>query len=629
MHRLLLSAAVLLVLGQITRAEPDVVLADFEGADFGSWTVTGEAFGKGPARGTLPNQMRVSGFQGEGLLNSYVGGDGTQGSIVSPPFTIQHRYLNFLIGGGNHAGKTCMNLLVDGKVVRTAAGWNSERLDWETWDVGELLGRTAVIEIVDRHIGGWGHVSVDQIVQSEQRKAEDIATTPLYHETFRPQFHFTARHNWINDPNGLVFYKGEYHLFFQHNPLANVWGNMTWGHAVSPDLLRWEQLPNALEPDSLGTMFSGSAVVDTHNTAGFQQGDEKVLVAMYTAAGGASPESKGQPFTQCIAYSTDAGRTWIKYPKNPVLGHIAHENRDPKVIWYEPEKKWLMALYLEKNDFAFFSSPDLKQWTQLQKIEIPGCDECPDFFPMPIDGDNSRIKWVFVAANGKYVVGAFDGQKFTPEQELRQVDFGRNYYAGQTFSDMPDGRRIAMSWMRDGIYPRMPFNQQLSFPVEMKLKSTSDGPRIFLTPVKEVESLHGKSHEWNDVALKPGENPLSDLKGELFDIRAEFELGDAEEVGFTIRGQPIVYSARNKKLSALGDAPLEPEEGRIKLHLLVDRTSIETYANDGRVSLTSCFVPPQENKTLEVFARGGPARIVSLKVHELKSAWPAPGEGKE
>ena len=201
---------------------------------------------------------------------------------------------------------------MNGKTVRTATGPNdrpggSERLEWQTWDVADLQSQTARIEIVDRATGGWGHISVDQITLSDAKQAEDIKTDELYNETYRPQFHFSARQHWLNDPNGLVFYKGEYHLFFQHNPQGNEWGNMTWGHAVSRDLVHWEQLPMPSNPINLGTMFSGSAVVDWHNTSGLGQGAEPPLVAIYTAAGGTSPASKGQPFTQCLAYSIRSG----------------------------------------------------------------------------------------------------------------------------------------------------------------------------------------------------------------------------------------------------------------------------------------------------------------------------------
>ena len=202
------------------------------------------------------------------------------------------------------------------------------------------------------------------------RKAEPPENVPLYQESLRPQFHFTSRTNWLNDPNGLVFYKGEYHLFFQHNPLGINWGNMTWGHAVSSDLLHWRQLDDAIAPDRLGTIFSGSAVIDWNNTAGLQTGTEKPLIAIFTSAGGTSTESNKQPFTQSIAASNDRGRTFRKYDHNPVLGHIIGGNRDPKVIWHAASKKWVMALYLDGDQYALFSSTDLKNWGAAQRYPI-------------------------------------------------------------------------------------------------------------------------------------------------------------------------------------------------------------------------------------------------------------------
>jgi sucrose-6-phosphate hydrolase SacC (GH32 family) len=627
MNRPLFAGAVLAVLSLNALAQEakreDILIADFEGGDYGDWVATGEAFGKAPAGGPIAGQMAVSGFQGKGLVNSFFNGDGTQGTLTSKPFKIERRYINFLVGGGYHPNETCVNLIVDGKPVKSTSGRDNEHLDWDTWDVGALKGKTATIEIVDRHTGGWGHINIDQIVQSDVRQAEEVSVAELYNESYRPQFHFTAQKNWLNDPNGLVFYKGTYHLFFQHNPAGINWGNMTWGHAVSTDLVHWEQGPHALEPDKMGTMFSGSAVVDHDNTAGFQKGEEKTLVAFYTAAGDTSPESKGQPFTQCLAYSTDAGRTWTKYEKNPILKQLRGGNRDPKVTWDPASKQWVMALYLDKNDFALFTSGDLKTWAHIQDLTVPGCDECPDFFPIAVEGDAKQVKWVLTAANGKHLIGAFDGKRFTPETQVQQTDHGRNFYAVQTYSDAADGRRILVAWMRGGSYPQMPFNQQMGFPIEVKLKKAADGLRLHCTPVQEVQTLHGKAHKWADVSLKPGgENPLAGLKGELFHIRAEFDLGDAESVGFKIRGEPVTYSVKEKALTALGTAPLAPENGRIKLELLVDRTSIETYGNDGRVSLSSCFLPKLANKDLEVFAQGGTAKIVSLEVHELKPAWP-------
>lgn len=718
--------AALLVLGlgwplAAAAAEPDILIADFEGKDYGAWKTTGEAFGPGPAQGTLPNQMEVSGFEGRGLANSYFRGDGTTGTLTSPPLKIERKFVNFLIGGGMHPGSTCINLLVEGKVVRTAIGPNdkpggTERLDWHSWDVRDLAGKEAVIQIVDRETGGWGHVNIDHIVQSdrpsgvtetvrdldvdrdylsfsfapgqggrnqislvvdgktvrhaagqgrprtsfitwdvsslkgkraqlrvaevpgadgksalaesvvlgERPKGVLLVTDKLYHETYRPQFHFTPMKNWTNDPNGLVYYAGEYHLFFQHNPSGINWGNMTWGHAVSRDLVHWKQLDHAIYPDKLGTIFSGSAVVDEKNTAGFQTGEEKVIVCIYTSAGGTSPESKGQPFTQSIAYSNDRGRTWTKYAKNPVLAHIVGGNRDPKVLWHEPTGQWIMALYLDKNDYALFGSPNLKEWKKLCDVPVPGASECPDFFPLAVDGDAKRVEWVFWGGNGRYRLGSFDGAQFKPRTDPIPSLSGANDYAAQTYSDIPasDGRRIQISWMSGGRYPDMPFNQQMSFPRVLTLRTTPDGVRLCMMPVKEIEALRTRKHAYCDVALGPGENPLAALEGELWDIEAEIEPGQASEVALMVRGEAVRYDAKNKTLSCLGrSAQLAPQDGRVRIRVLVDRTSIEVFANDGLVTMCSCFLPDLADRSLGLEAKEGKATVRSLMVHELKSAW--------
>jgi fructan beta-fructosidase len=435
----------------------------------------------------------------------------------------------------------------------------------------------------------------------------------LYHETYRPQFHFTAKNNWLNDPNGLMYYKGEYHLFFQHNPSGIDWGNMTWGHAVSPDMIHWKQMDHAIYPDELGTIFSGSGVVDWNNTAGFKNGNKAVMVCIYTSA--------GNPFTQSIAYSNDKGRTWTKYENNPVLGNIIGSNRDPKVIWHVPTEKWIMALYLDGIDYSLFSSPNLKEWTRICDLKLPDTGECPDIFELPVDGDINNTKWVFWGGNGNHYIGTFDGQTFTPESELLRTEFGANCYAAQTWSDIPkyDGRRIQIAWMSGGKYPDMPFNQQMSFPCRLELKTTPDGIRMFRQPVREIENIHQKEHHWNNKTIETEEKLLS---GDLFDARAEFKLGKATEFGFVVRGEKVQYNAANNQLSCLGkSATLKPIGNKIKLQILVDHTSIEVFGNDGRVSLSSCFLPNLDNTSLGVYADGGDAKITSLNVFELRSVW--------
>jgi fructan beta-fructosidase len=450
----------------------------------------------------------------------------------------------------------------------------------------------------------------------------------LYREAYRPQFHFTPKRGWMNDPNGMLFYKGEYHLFFQYDPdrPTNPCGVKLWGHAVSRDMFHWTELPVALEPDALGSIWSGSGVVDWNNTSGFQTGREKPLVCIYTTAGGEAPGSAGKPFTQSVAYSNDCGRTWTKYAKNPVLQHIAGGNRDPKVLWHEPSKQWVMALYLDQSDYALFGSPDLKKWSRLATVQMPGSGECPDFFALPVDDNAANMKWVFWSANNNYRLGRFDGKTFTPETEPLQSHWGRNRYAAQTFSDIPaaDGRRIQIAWMAGGTYPQMPFNQQLSIPVTLKLRTFPDGVRLCTAPVKEVDALHDKHTHWSGP-LKPGQNPLADLKGELFDVRLKIAPGSATEVGLNIRGVPIQYNVKEQTLSCQGsNAPVKLTNGSLTLRVLVDRTSIEIFAADGRVNMAFCFLPPADNKTLAVYAKGGDATVRALDVWDLKSVWPQP-----
>jgi sucrose-6-phosphate hydrolase SacC (GH32 family) len=686
----------------------DVLIADFESNDYGDWKVTGEAFGPGPARGTLPGQMHVDGFKGKRLVNSFHGGDKSVGTLASPEFKIVRSYISFLIGGGKDSEKTCMKLIVDGKTVRTATGPNdrpggAETLTPDYWNVAEFLGKTGAIQIVDNATAGWGHINIDQIVQTDQQPAGVLTNATreitiknrylnlpvktggpkrqmtfsldgqpprkfeieladdepdwwafidvtafqgrkatlkvdklpenskglkaidqsdaikgsetVYTEKLRPQFHFSPRRGWNNDPNGLVFYKGEYHLFFQHNPYGWNWGNMHWGHAVSSDLVHWKELPIALYPDEHGTMFSGSAVVDWKNTAGFQTGEEKALICIFTAA--------GQPFTQGIAYSNDRGRTWTKYADNPVLPHIAAENRDPKVIWYAPEEKWIMALYLDKSDYALFSSRDLKQWQRMSGVTIPGTSECPEFFEIALDGNRENTRWIFYGGNGRYLIGKFDGQKFTPESAPQTLHYGNIWYASQTYTDIPkeDGRRILIPWATMAT-PGMPFNQMMGIPVELALRSTEDGPRLLANPVKEYASLRAKSRSLKSRGLNPGENPLADFSGELIELNAEIEIRSAAEFGFKLRGVTVSYDVKKQELTCENQkGPLKAMDGKVRLHLMIDRTSMDIFGNDGQLYMSAGVIVPENNHSMEAFAKGGAAQINSLEVHELKSIW--------
>jgi len=532
--------------------------------------------------------------------------------------TITGRYLNLPVRNG--APKHWVRLLIEGEMVREfeielAEG---EPDFWAFIDVSPHIGSSFSLEAEGLPEGLPGFASVRQSDSIEE--AQD-----LYRERYRPQFHFSSRRGWNNDPNGLVYYQGEYHLFYQHNPFGVKWGNMHWGHAISRDLVHWVELDDALAPDRLGQMWSGSAVVDWNNSAGFQRGEEKALIAIYTAAGGWTPSSKGQPFTQCLAYSTDRGRSWTKYAGNPALGHLMGGNRDPKVIWYEPARQWVMALYLDppkgQPNYALLGSPDLKRWTRLCEVILP-CGECPDFFELPVDGSQANRKWVYWGADGHYLVGSFDGQTFTSETEpLRS--YAGTAYAAQTFSDIPesDGRRIQIAWLR-GDLPGMPFNQQMTFPVELTLRTTEDGIRLFSYPAKEIELLWARTQHWEGIELPSGERVLEEVTGDLLDITAQFHLGDARRVGLVLRGVRVTYDARTAELSCHGHSVRLPAGNRrIRLRVLVDRASVEIFADDGRAYLPVAVIPAGDSQPLAAFAERGSARIEELVAHELRAAW--------
>ncbi len=445
----------------------------------------------------------------------------------------------------------------------------------------------------------------------------------LYREAFRPQFHFTPKQDWMNDPNGLVHFQGEYHLFFQHTPGSLKHGPNTWGHAVSTDLVHWTQLHHAaLDIDDMGWIWSGSAVVDWRNSAGFQMGDEPPLVAFYTV--GDTRIKPEKPCTQCIAFSNDRGRTWTKYGGNPVLGHIQACNRDPKVVWHEPSNRWIMVLFLDANDYTLYASHDLKTWTHLHDLTLPGVSECPDLFELPVDGNASNKRWVFWGGNGGYLVGHFDGSVFLSETDVLRAESGTNGYAAQTWSDIPseDGRRIQISWMAGGQYPNMPFNQQMSFPVELALRSTPDGVRLSRKPVREISFLHRNTRTWQDHHVRARERCVLAETGDLFDVRLEIDNAGSATFDLTVQGHPLTYDGPNRTLDCLGKSIALPlTAGRLALRLLIDRTSLEVFADDGIVSMSFCFLPQEAAAPLVLRAGSQDLHLRALTVNCLDSSW--------
>jgi levanase/fructan beta-fructosidase len=321
-------------------------------------------------------------------------------------------------------------------------------------------------------------------------------------------------------------------------------------------------------------------------------------------------------FNTCISYSLDKGRTWTKYEKNPVL---RHPERDPKVFWHEPTRKWVMVMY-GGGAYFFFTSPNLLDWAE-QKEPVPNSFECPDMFPLPIEGDLTRQKWALVRGNGKYSLGEFDGSRFHEETVQLPCDHGPNFYATMSWGEIAGqpGRRIQLAWMRcDGkqIYPDMPFNQQISFPCDMALREVNGALRVFRNPVREIERLHRKKHAWKDITLTPGAPQPLEAEGHLYRILAEVEIPKGAELVFRIRGTPVVVGERSL---ACKSNPASTSAGVRKLEILVDRTSIESFANDGEVSVSTCFMPTDGNLAVE--CTKGSATIRSIEVFELESMW--------
>jgi sucrose-6-phosphate hydrolase SacC (GH32 family) len=457
----------------------------------------------------------------------------------------------------------------------------------------------------------------------------------LYRETLRPRFHFSARRGWINDPNGLVYYDGEYHLYYQANPYG--WDhsrndyNKTWGHAVSSDLVHWKELPAAIHPDHLGSIYSGSAVVDHLNTTGFQTGHEAPIVAIYTSAGSRNRWSLGREFTQSIVYSNDRGRTFSPYRDNPVQENLGYINRDPKAFWYDPGKNWVIVLYLDHGAFAFFTSQDLRNWQQQSILdigelgieEIAAFEDCPELFELPVDGNPRNTRWVLYAGSGDYVLGSFDGRTFSPETGLIRYNHGDCFYASQTFNNIPeaDGRRIQMAWGTVDL-PGMPFNQMMTFPVGLSLRSTLDGTRMFAWPVSEIARLRDYTHFWEQLSLGSGQHFSPDLSSGLLDVFIECIPGDEAMIEFRVNGRGISYDVKDHVLrSGQEEAVLRPENGIIRLRFLVDRVSAELYGNDGRIYMPLQTAPDRRDEPLEIVALKGTTKIQSLVVHELRSIW--------
>ena len=480
----------------------------------------------------------------------------------------------------------------------------------------------------------------------------------------RPSVHFTPRANWMNDPNGLIYYQGEYHLFYQYNPQGEHWGHLSWGHAVSRDLVHWEELPPALLADPDWMIFSGSAALDAHNTSGLGTADNPPLVALYTG----QRQKPGRGQNQQLAYSLDRGRTWTKYPGNPVLDEGKDDFRDPKVFWHANTERWIMVLALPTEfALALYSSENLIRWRFLSRFECPearrGIWECPDLFPLTVDDDLTQHKWVLKidlgvdgigavagGTGGIYFIGDFDGERFTPDvqalpkplarnQDLpyQWVDYGKDFYAAITWANMPaaDRRRIWIGWMNNWQYsdafPSAPWRSCMSLPRSLGLTPCRGGLTLVQTPVTEIVKLCGAEQLLEKFPIGEGQQPLPlrDSGDQALELELRFSLGQAEEFGLILDAGPgesirLGYHTRRQELfldrrhageaihpcfPGIHRASVEPIKGQLELQVIIDRCALEVFAQGGRVTLSDMVFPKENHYRLDLYSLGGTTKL--------------------
>lgn len=467
-------------------------------------------------------------------------------------------------------------------------------------------------------------------------------------EKYRPSYHFTPVYGWMNDPNGMVYKDGIYHLFYQYNPYGSMWGNMHWGHATSTDLIHWEHCPVAIAPDALGAIFSGSCVVDKDNTAGFGAG---TIVAFYTSA--------GERQTQSMAYSLDNGKTFKKYEHNPILTSTQQDFRDPKVLWHAATNKWVMVLAVGQ-ELQFYSSSNLKDWNFESRFgdgegAHGGVWECPDLIELPVEGSNQR-KWVLVCninpggpfggSATQYFVGEFDGKKFVNDSPsvTKWMDWGKDHYATVTWNNAPAGRHVALAWMSNWEYannvPTSQFRSANSVPRELSLFVSGKETYLKSAPVNELLTLRdvGSKKRQFKVDRPYSVDKLLPTNTGAYEIEMTINNKDADLIGFSLfnsKGEKVdMYydllghkfamdrtqsgiSSFSKDFSCITSAPLI-NGNEIKLRLLIDKSSIEAFGNDGRFVMTNLIFPSEPYNSIRFYAKGGTYSVTSFNVFNLE-----------
>jgi fructan beta-fructosidase len=482
---------------------------------------------------------------------------------------------------------------------------------------------------------------------------------PDYKERYRPRFHFTPATNWTNDPNGLIYYNHQYHLFYQHNPYGNRWGHMSWGHAVSPDLVHWKHLPLAIPEFGRTMIFSGSAVFDQDNSSGFGQQGHLPLVAVYTALYVPDSTKPDQSLQfQNIAYSLNEGLTWTQYAGNPVLDLNRKDFRDPFTFWFEPQKKWIMATVWPKEHLVkFYESPNLKNWKPSGEFGPAGDTseiwECPALTQIPIEGSPSQKKWVLFNSQQttmQYFVGDFDGNHFISEMDpgdIRRPDYGSDFYAGVTYNNLPSGQQpVLLGWANNWSYandiPTDPWKSMMGMPRLLSLKRTSKGWRLLQKPPKAITALRGNHWDAQTIQVENRKLlPIHTLQGEIHlqwvpsansKSGILLALGQKQylQIGYDAANQKVYINREfagdtsfNTSFARLSkyEGPIELQNGKLNMTIFIDHSIVEVFANDGELVMTTQIFPDPSNDGMALFSEGTKNIFSKIEFWQLKSAW--------
>ena len=549
-----------------------------------------------------------------------------------------------------------VNVLVDGKIAETFyVRLAKSKTDYTVpFDMAPYKGKDVVFDVVMPQNRSSVREAKDDTCWKGIELSDSYDTTNR--EKYRPAYHHAPLYGWMNDPNGMFYKDGKWHLYYQYNPYGSKWQNMTWGHSTSTDLINWEHLPLAIKPNGLGSVFSGSCAIDTENSAGF--GKDAVL-AMYTSAGVNQMQS--------LAHSNDNGTTFDIYPGNPVLT-LESEARDPNMFWDPESKLWHLVLaHALDKEMLFFTSPDMKEWTLTGNFgkglgAQDGVWECPDLFELPVAGTD-KTKWVLICNINpggpfggsaiQYFVGDFDGKTFKSDTDAngnvptKWLDHGKDNYALVSWSDAPDNRRTTIGWMSNWQYaadvPTMQFRSANTLPRDLGLFIAPDG-EIYAssTPSPELTALRGNLVQKvgkASVGSKPQTYKLPEANDGICEILVDIDALKSTSVNMTLAnnaGEKVVmtYDVKAHTLSfdrtqsgitdfsenfpAVTVCPTHEVNGSISLRIFVDRSSMEVFDADGKYVMTNLVFPTQPYSTLTIDSKGGSAKIENLKIYSIK-----------